>query len=128
MTRLRGASPLAEILEPGAVTLKPWTLIPQLATAIFELPVLGTIIRGAQATLYRRYLATFTRARPLDIEALHYYEVQHFLSEIVRGLKGVAAGRRFEGRIEQRWLHPECINQTLERLSARIVRPLDAPV
>lgn len=50
------------------------------------------------------------------------------LSEIVRGLKGVAAGRRFEGRIEQRWLHPECINQTLERLSARIVRPLDAPV
>ena len=100
----------------------------RLSSPIPELPaLLGAIFRRAQVALQRRYLAAYARSRPLDIEALHYYEVQHFLGEIVWGLQGVAAGRHFDGRLEHRWLHPEIRQQGLARLAARIGRALDAP-
>lgn len=98
----------------------------RLSSPIPKLPVLiGAIFRRAQAALQRRYLAAYSRERALDVDALRYYEVQHFLREIVWGLEGVAAGRDFDGRLEHRWLHPEIRQQGLARLSARIGHPLD---
>jgi len=97
----------------------------RLASPIPDLPVvLGAIFRRAQAVLHRRYLAAYTEERELDADALDYYEVQHFLSEIVLGLEGVAAGRSYDGRLEHRWLHPEIRHQGLARLASRIGRPL----
>ena len=56
----------------------------------------------------------------LDVEAVHYCEVQHFLGEIVWGLEGVAAGRRFDGRMDQRWLLREIREEAMARVELRI--------
>jgi len=66
-------------------------------------------MRPLQGYLTRRFIRRYTRQNPLDSSRLDYYEAYWILSEIVSGQARVQSGARFDGSLENRWLHPATI-------------------
>lgn len=87
-------------------------------------PVVGvpTLVRRlferTQQRMVRRYLHAYRRRAPLDGEALHYHEAYFLLAELVWSGERVVEGCRYDGAIEDRWLHPEVIALGAERFHA----------
>jgi aminoglycoside phosphotransferase (APT) family kinase protein len=70
---------------------------------------LKPIMRPLQVYLTRRFIRRYTRQNPLDSSRLDYYEAYWILSEIVVGQAHLQSGARFDGSLENRWLHPATI-------------------
>jgi aminoglycoside phosphotransferase (APT) family kinase protein len=91
------------------------------AVARIGSPVIGVpspvrrLFEATQRRLVKRFIAACRKLGPFDEATFDYYQAYFLVAELAWSGLHLAQGRRFTGRIEERWLHPDAIALGVER-------------